>query len=87
MIEQRFYVSSEERMNTVKTFIRQNMPTARFKSNPYKHTDGTWEFNVSYELSDMDKLTKLLNKFYYEDNPPIPAKKSLWKRIKRWFFN
>lgn len=81
MIEETFYVENDERMIKVKTFIRQNMPTARFKRNPYKYSNGKWEFNISYELPDINKLSKLLNEFYCEDNPPIPPKKSLWQRI------
>lgn len=84
MVEETFYVANDERMNKVKSFIRQNMPTARFKSNPYKYSNGKWEFNISYELPDMNKLSVLLNEFYVEDNPPAPQRKSLWQRILGW---
>jgi len=84
MVEETFYVANDERMNKVKTFIRQNMPTARFKSNPYKYSNGKWEFHISYEIADMNKLSVLLNEFYNEDNPPLPKKESLWQRILGW---
>lgn len=82
MIEETFYVANDERMNKVKKFIRQNMPTARFKSNPYKYSNEKWEFNISYGLPDMNKLSVLLNEFYNEDNPP--KTESLWQRILGW---
>lgn len=86
MVEETFYVANDERMNKAKLFIRKNMPTARFKSNPYKYSNGKWEFNISYELPDMNKLSLLLNEFYAEDNPPIPPRKGLWKIILGWFY-
>jgi len=85
MVEETFYVANDERMDKVKTFIRQNMPTARFKNNPYKYSNGKWEFNISYEMPDMNKLSKLLNEFYNDDNPPLPPKKSFWQIIYTWF--
>jgi hypothetical protein len=84
MVEETFYVANDERMNKVKNFIRQNMPTARFKNNPYKYSNGKWEFNISYELPDMNKLSILLNEFYVEDSPPLAPKKRLWQRILGW---
>jgi hypothetical protein len=71
-------------MNKVKSFIRQNMPTARFKSNPYKYSNGKWEFNISYELPDMNKLSVLLNEFYVEDNLFILKRKNLLQRVLGW---
>lgn len=85
MVEETFYVANDERMDKVKTFIRQNMPTARFKNNPYRFSSGKWEFNISYEMPDMNKLSTLLNEFHLQDNPPAPPKKSLWNRIVEWF--
>jgi len=84
MVEETFYVANDERMNKVKSFIRQNMPTARFKSNPYKYSNGKWEFNISYELPDMNKLSVLLNEFYVEDNLFILKRKNLLQRVLGW---
>lgn len=81
MVENTFYVSNDERLTKVKSFIRENMPTARFISNPYRYSNGKWEVKISYEISDINKLDVLLNEFYNEDNPPLPPEKSLWQRL------
>jgi len=86
MVEEMFYVKNDERMSKVKSFIRENMPTARFKSNPYKYSNGKWEFNISYEIGDMNKLSILLNDFYNEDNHKLIKKESLWERFLAWAF-
>jgi len=86
MVEETFYVKNDKRMSKVKSFIRKNMPTARFKSNPYKYSNGKWEFNISYEITDINKLSILLNEFYYEDNPKHIKKESLLERFLAWAF-
>lgn len=85
MITHTFEVKDEERMNIVKIFIRQNMPTARFNSNPYKYSNGRWGFNISYEIEDQNKISVILNNFDLEDNPPVIKKKIFWKRILKYF--
>lgn len=84
MIEETFYVKSNERYEKVKSFIRTNMPTARFKRNPYLCFDNKWCFDISYEIEDINKLSKLLNEFYYEDNKP-EEKITFINKIKRFF--
>ncbi len=64
MIEERFYIDDDMKMNEVKTFIRQNMPTARFKCNPYKVFD-KWEVNITYEIEDINKLSKFFETLTY----------------------
>ena len=86
MVKEKFYVKNDERMIKVKSFIRQHMPTARFITNPYKYSNGKWEFYISYELSDINKLSVLLEEFHNEDNPPAPKKRGLWQRILHWFY-
>lgn len=83
MIQYNFYVSNENRMNIVKSFIRKNMPTARFIYNPYKHLDNRWSFYISYEIEDMNKINKILQEFYLEDHPPSIKKENFLKQIIR----
>lgn len=85
MVGETFIVANKERMNKVKAFIRENMPTARFRQNPYEFSNGKWEIDITYEIEDMNKLSTLLNEFYIEDNPPIPPKEGLLKRISNYF--
>lgn len=84
MVKETFIVENDDRMNKVKTFIRQNMPTARFIQNPYRYSNGKWDFYISYESSDLNKLSKILEEFYLEDNPPPPKKVTLIKQFLKW---
>ncbi len=84
MVKETFIVENDDRMNKVKTFIRQNMPTARFIQNPYRYSNGKWDFYISYESSDLNKLSKILEEFYLEDNPPPPKKVTLIEKFLKW---
>jgi len=83
MIQEKFYVDGDNRFKRVKNFIRWEMPSARFITNPVKYCN-KWEINISYEIEDMNKLSALLNEFYLEDNP-IVTKVNFWKKIKNIF--
>lgn len=74
-----FYIV-ENRLNELKSFIRAELPTARFKHNPLK-VGG--EFNISLDLSvnDGNKLSELREKWHNEDNPPKSPNKSIWNKI------
>lgn len=74
-----FYIS-ENRMNELMSFIKNELPSARFKHNPLKEGD-KWFIALTMEVEDGNKLNLLHNKWYNEDNPPINTKKSIWKRI------
>lgn len=87
MITDSFYINNDEEMMEVKAFIRQNMPTARFIQNPYRHSDGKWHFYINYEISDINKLSPLLNKYHLIANPTPPEKnilKSILNRLQNW---
>lgn len=86
MIQETFHINSDERYEKVKSFIRTNMPTARFKCNPYKSPNGSWFFNISYEIEDINKLSIFLNELDKEDNKPIEKVKFIDK-IKNYFKN
>lgn len=83
MVEETFYITTEERMNETKDFICKNMLTARFKRNPTKIFT-IWEFSISYELEDMNKLTTLLNHYHDLDNT-IVIKLTFWEKLKLIF--
>jgi hypothetical protein len=71
-MEMRFGVS-DKRIEPLKSFIRENMLSARFKSL-YKSFGGNWEVYLSCNVQDGNKLSVFLNEFYYEDNPPNSSK-------------
>ena len=74
-----FYIE-ENRLNELKSFIRAELPTARFKHNPLKEGD-KWFIALNMEVEDGNKLNLLHNKWHDEDNPPKSPNKSIWKRI------
>lgn len=67
-------------MIETKDFIRKNMPSARFLSNPTKYGD-RWEFRISYEIEDVNKLQVLHNKYFDLDNPKIVKKENWFIRL------
>lgn len=85
MVSVDFYLKNDERMEKIKLFIRQNMPTARFVRNPYRLHNGTWSVLLFYEIEDINKLNLILEEFYLEDNPLPVKKESVFKRILKWF--
>ena len=74
-----FYIA-ENRLDELKSFIRAELPTARFKHNPLKEGD-KWFIGLTMEVEDSNKLNLLHNKWHDEDNPPKSTNKSIWKRI------
>ena len=82
MITEHFTIK-KERYPELKQFIRENMPTVRFLSNPLEiHNKLT--IDISYEIDDINKLHTLTNKWHLEDNPPIEPKQSFWDRFKNF---
>lgn len=77
-----FYIK-ENRLDELKSFIREFTPTVRFKHNPLKEGD-KWFIALTMEVEDGNKLNQLFNKWDEEDNPII-EKVSLWERIKKWY--
>jgi len=63
-----FYVK-EERLPELKSFIRNELLTARFESNPQKHGD-KWFIVLTMEVEDGNKLSQFKDKWYKEDNTP-----------------
>ncbi len=74
-----FYVT-ENRLDELKSFIRNSTPSARFNYNPQKEGN-KWFISLNIEVGDSNKLNKLFNKWHEEDNPPKIKTKSIWKRM------
>jgi len=74
-----FYIP-ENRIEELKSFIRDELPTVRFTSNPYKQGN---EYGISLDMSveDGNKLSILRNDWYNQDNLVIIPKKSIWQRL------
>jgi hypothetical protein len=79
-----FYIQ-ENRIEELKSFIRAELPTARFLQNPYKQGS---EFSISLELTveDGNKLSQLINNWYNQDNPYKSPKKSWLSRLLSNFY-
>ena len=79
-----FYIQ-ENRIEELKSFIRAELPTARFLQNPYKQGS---EFGISLELTveDGNKLSQLRNNWYNQDNPYKIPKKSWLSRLLSNFY-
>lgn len=78
-----FYIS-ENRLDELKSFIRTDLPTARFKCNPIKEGD-KWFIALNMDVEDGNKLNLLHNKWFDEDNPPKEPKKNVLNRIVSFF--
>jgi hypothetical protein len=74
-----FYIK-ENRLDELKSFIRNFTPTVRFRHNPLKEGN-QWFIALDMEVEDGNKLNELFNKWYSEDNPPKIPNKSIWKRM------
>lgn len=81
MILESFTIKNESRLIELQQFIKQNMPTARFNGNPIKFNNGRYDVSLTYEVSDINKLHVLFNKFDKEDNPPKPKKLSFFEKL------
>ena len=78
-----FYIA-ENRINELKSFIRVELPTARFKHNPLK--EGCRYFiALNMSIEDSNKLNELHNKWYEEDNTLVKPNKSFLKQILSFF--
>jgi hypothetical protein len=82
MITQTFTVK-EHRFDELQTFIKNEMPTFRYKGNPTKLHD-ILLITCTYEVDDIGKLSQLQSKWYLEDNPIETPKPSFFKRLKTW---
>lgn len=70
---------TENRLDELKAFIRNNTPTVRFLQNPIL-IGKKWMISLSMETEDSNKLDDLFWKWYYEDNPKI-NKTTFWNRL------
>lgn len=78
-----FYIK-ESRLDELKKYIRENLPSVRFKHNPLKEGD-KWFIALNLEVEDNNKLSVLQNKWFEEDKPIKPIKKSFITKIKNYF--
>lgn len=78
-----FYIT-ENRLDELKSFIRNFTPTVRFEHNPLKESN-KWFISLTMEVEDCNKLNELFNKWHSEDNPPKRPNKSILKRILGFF--
>lgn len=86
MITYSFTVKNKKRLIQLQCFIRKNMPTARFKGNPYRyHKDDKYDVVLTYEKEDLNKLHVLTNEWHSIDNPVVVKKESFFKKIFDWF--
>ena len=74
-----FYIE-ENRLNELKSFIRSELPSTRFKHNPLKEGNKLF-IALNMEVEDSNKLNLLLNKWNNEDNPSKSPNKSIFNRI------
>ena len=81
MITETFIVNNYERLVELQMYIKENMSTCRFSSNPFKLSSGKYMVSLSYDSQDINKLNKYHNKFYEIDNPPKVKEQSLIKKI------
>ena len=65
---------SESRLQELKSFIRKELPSARFNHNPLREGD-KWFISLTMDVQDGNKLNALQNKWYDEDNPPLKKPK------------
>lgn len=82
MITETFTIK-EHRFVELQTFIKNEMPTFRYKGNPTKLHD-ILLITCTYEVEDIGKLSQLQSKWYLEDNPIKEPKLSLINQLKTW---
>ena len=78
MIENSFYIK-ESRLDELKLFIKNHLPSTRFKQNPCLFSS-EWFIVLSMDVDDANKLSELTNKWYDIDHTNN-VKKSLFRRI------
>lgn len=76
----------EHRLVELQNFIKKNLPSARFETNPYKVSFKTYYVSMSMKVEDANKLNGLKLEWFNEDNKPKEKKKNkffnfkwLWK--------
>lgn len=69
-----FYID-KNRLNELKSFIRDELPTTRFKHNPLLIGS---QYNIALDLSveDGNKLSQLQHEWHIEDNPSKTTNKT-----------
>jgi len=85
MITYGFPVKNKERLIELQSFMRENMPTARFKHEPYSDSNGRYTVILTFESTDQNKLCVLMEKWHQLDNPPIPKSSNIFFK-KIYFF-
>lgn len=78
-----FYIP-ENRLNELKSFIRSNTPTVRFRHNPLKEGNNYF-IALDMEVEDSNKLNELYNKWHIEDNPPKIKEKNILYKLLNFF--
>ncbi len=80
-----FHINNN-RLDELKSFIRDNTPSVRFEHNPLKSGE-KWFIALTMEVEDSNKMNDLFNKWYDIDNPKINKKtlrEKLLSIIKFW---
>lgn len=94
MITEGFKVNGQYRLKELQTFVKTNMPTARFLRNAIHLHDDIWDVAIAYEIEDINKLSVLQNQWIELDDPKSKKKVKeayaedsyLLKTLKRWTF-
>ena len=82
-MRQTFYIK-KDRLNELKSFIRDYLPETRFYHNPLDSGNDFW-ICLTMPVEEGNKLNELFNKWYDIDNPKPSNKKFIDKA--RSFFN
>ena len=72
------FYKKENRLAELKSYIKEQTPSVRFKNNPIKIGD-KFNINLTLTVEDSNKLDILFNKWYANDNPVV--KKSGWREL------
>lgn len=78
-----FYISDTD-YESLKTYIRQSLSTARFRHNPEKH-GSTWSMSLDLSVEDHIKLNLWLNDKEEEVKRGVHISSSWWERVKGFF--
>lgn len=77
-MEQHFSIK-KTRYYELRTFIKNHLPTVRFKSNPFEINDEL-QIHLEMDVNDGNKLNELFNKWYDKDHPKN-INNSFWSKI------
>ena len=75
-----FYIPTE-RLSELKTFVRDELPTARFRHNPLQVGD-KWLISLNLEVEDGNKLSQLQSDWDRQDKPPKKYESPLKRALK-----